>query len=239
MYQHYTMVIPQEPGTPGEPTYLKDDDVVGVMSNGILLDSHKPTWSYDSCNGHSDKKHQYHYHIPPKCFLESLGMDFAESPDWWKDGDQVREYIDMANQFPATGPASPVIGWARDGFPIFGIYDDQGQLMRRADLDECNGKEDSSGNYGYYMTVDPPFAPPCLRGAVGSFSYFSTKKACPKDGIVNTILDGPAIAACETVPFADLANCEPVVDEETPEASSASWRFVTSPSVAFALLAVM
>ena len=232
------MMIPQTPGTPGEPTYFEDDDVVGIMSNGVLLDSHQPTWSYDSCNGHSDKKHQYHYHLPPMCFLQSVGADFAETADWWKDGDQVRDYADMANQFPSTGSASPVIGFARDGFPIFGIYDDQGQLMLSADLDECNGKTDSLGNYGYYMTVDPPFAPQCLRGDVGSFSYYSTSKACPKDGIVNTILDGPAIAACETVPFADLANCEPVGEESIEEQSSKAVNLVTSASIALGLFAV-
>ena len=86
-----------------------------------------------------------------------------------------------------------MVGWARDGFPIYGPYDDEGNLQRGAtfggDLDECNGKEDSNGNYGYYMTADPPFAPPCLRGKVGVFNYFTTDITCPSDGISNSIGD--------------------------------------------------
>lgn len=60
VFNHYTMMIPSEPGSPGKVTAL-NDEVVGIMANGVLLDAHKQTWSYDICNGHSDKKHQYHY----------------------------------------------------------------------------------------------------------------------------------------------------------------------------------
>lgn len=171
-----------------------DDDVVGILSNGVLLDSHKQTWAYDMCNGHSDMKHQYHYHIPPICLMESMGVSFAEDPSWWinDEGNATRDFSEMADQFPDTGPASPVIGFARDGHPIFGPYDDAGSLQRGkefgGDVDECNGKMDSNGKYGYYMTVDPPFAPPCLKGEVGLFTYSTSELACPKEGIVNTIM---------------------------------------------------
>ena len=169
------------------------DDVIGILSNGVLLDSHQQTFAYDSCNGHSDKKHQYHYHIPPICLLESMGVAFADSADWWINdaGDETRAWDDMADQFPATSSASPVIGFARDGFPIFGLYDDQGDLQHSADfggeLDECNGKVDSNGNYGYYLTPEPPFAPFCLRGQIGTFAYHSFEEKCPKEGITNTV----------------------------------------------------
>ena len=189
------MKIPKAPGAPGDKQLLASD-VVGLMYNGVILDSHKQTWAYDMCNGHSDEKHQYHYHIPQSCYLESLGVAFADSPNWWINdaGDQVRNFDDMAAQFPATAPASPVIGMALDGYPIYGLYDDNGDLQRSmaygGSLDECNGKMDSEGNYGYYLSADPPFAPACLKGStIGTFDYFTYKeKACPKEGIVNTIL---------------------------------------------------
>lgn len=215
------MTIPKNPGTPGAPKYL-DSDIVGILTNGVLLDSHKQTWSYDSCNGHSDKKHQYHYHIPPKCVLESHGISFAEEHTWWINdaGTEVRSYAEMKEQFLETGPPSPIVGMARDGFPIFGLYDENGRLQHGADyggsLDECNGKVDSLGNYGYYITVDPPFAPPCLRGEMGVFSYSTSDVSCPKDGIKNTILDGEAISKCETVAFGDLAECDPNPDLANP-----------------------
>jgi YHYH protein len=186
------MVIPAEPIV-GEATDITDD-VVGILSNGVLLDSHQQTWAYDVCNGHSDTKHQYHYHIPAICLMESMGLAFADSPSWWinDEGNATRDFAMMADQFPESGPASPVIGFARDGHPIFGPYDDMGDLQRGADyggdLDECNGKMDSNGKYGYYMTVDPPFAPPCLKGEVGLFTYYTSDIACPSSGINNTVI---------------------------------------------------
>lgn len=187
------MKIPKVPGAPGEKKLL-EGDVVGMMFNGVILDSHKQTWAYDMCNGHSDENHQYHYHIPQSCYLESLGVAFADSPNWWINdaGDQVRKFDEMAAQFPATAPPSPVIGMALDGHPIYGLYDDKGDLQRSkafgGSLDECNGKMDSQNNYGYYLSVDPPFSPACLKGStIGTFEYSTYNKACPKEGIKNTI----------------------------------------------------
>lgn len=185
------MMIPQVTANPGSATKITDN-VVGLMTNGVLLDSHKQTWSYDSCNGHSDKKHQYHYHIPPICYLKSLGVPIPSTASWWikDDVSEVREYGEMADQFDKKG-SSPVVGYARDGFPIYALYDSAGDLQHSAlfdgsTLDECNGKDDGNG-YAYYITPEPPFVPTCLRGEIGSFSYSTTDVACPKSGIVNSI----------------------------------------------------
>jgi len=200
------MMIPQDPGSPGEATPITDD-VIGIMSNGVLLDNHDETWSYDSCNGHSDQKDQYHYHIPPICFLKSMGVAVPNSSKWWIDdnGDEVRSYDTMAAQFPESG-SSPVVGFARDGFPIYAIYDADKQVQR-SDLDECNGKEESNGSYGYYITADPPFVPKCLRGNIGSFSSAPTGKACPKSGITSVLQgdvaaeEGESSGALTTLPY--------------------------------------
>ena len=189
MFQHYTMMIPQDPGTPGEATKITDN-VVGLMTNGVLLDVHEQTWSYDMCNGHSDTKHQYHYHLPPTCFLKSMGIAVPDS-NWWiaDSGNEVRPYEEMSAQWPSTG-SSPIVGWARDGFPIYALYDAAGNIQRSqfygGELDECNGKEDSRG-YAYYITAEPPFVPTCLRGTIGSFAYAPTSMACPKEGISNSV----------------------------------------------------
>lgn len=184
------MMIPQDPGTPGDATKI-DDNVVGIMTNGVLLDTHEQTWSYDGCNGHSDTKHQYHYHIPPICYLKSMGIAGPEKANWWIDdnGEEVRPYEEMSDQWPSNG-VSPVVGWARDGHPIYAIYDASQSIQRSkaygGDLDECNGKDDGNG-YAYYITAEPPFVPTCLKGTKGSFAYAPTNNACPKMGITNTI----------------------------------------------------
>lgn len=211
------MMIPQEPSL-GDATKITDD-VVGIMTNGVLLDSHEQTWSYDMCNGHSDTKHQYHYHIPPICYLESMGVSVPESASWWinDEGTAVRPYEDMSAQFPPTG-SSPVVGFARDGHPIKALYDSSGALQRSApfdgDLDECNGKEDGDG-YAYYITAEPPFVPTCLRGNVGSFTSVPTDKVCPKDGIKNTI-EGLAEGTQEVTPGGGKAPSDEDTSGEDP-----------------------
>jgi len=225
------MIIPSNPGAPGDAKYFEGgDDVVGILSNGVLLDSHSPTWSYDDCNGHSDTKHQYHYHLPPQCFLREMGVATPGDVQWWIDsneaasvtlraghsglhGKTVRAYDDMAAQWPSTGIPSPVIGFARDGYPIFGPYDESGELVSSmeygGDLDECNGKMDESGEYGYYITPNPPFAPPCLRGKVGAFSHASTAKTCPADGVMNMIIGESEIeeSGCKSIIFSEIISC--------------------------------
>ena len=261
MFQHYTMIIPQAPGTPGEAKPITDD-VVGIATNGVLLDSHKQTWAYDACNGHSDTKGQYHYHIPALCyhipalcFMESLDIPFADSNEWWVDDEQsqVRTYSDMAAQFASTGPPSPVIGFARDGFPIYGIYDENGDLQRGADyggdLDECNGKVGTDGTYKYHITVDPPFTPPCLKGDVGTFAYHKTDIACPADGISNKILTAAEADKCLEVtatsrstggPFHSLGDCDVSRDASpTDGAPSAVSRNVGLVATAMAAIAAL
>ena len=173
-----------------------DDDVVGILVNGVLLDSHAPTWSYDSCNGHSDTKHQYHYHIPPAC-LDGAGP--SDSTWWINETDStVLRYDSMPDQFPQQGQKA-VVGFARDGFPIFSPYKADGSLVTEADVDECNGLQDG-GEYGYAITPFPPFAPPCLKGEVlGLFAYATTSKRCPAFGINNTI-----VSECPGTPFSEL-----------------------------------
>mmetsp|Transcript_5126 Transcript_5126/g.9309 ORF Transcript_5126/g.9309 Transcript_5126/m.9309 type:complete len:674 (+) Transcript_5126:116-2137(+) len=220
MYQHYTMMIPQAPGAPGDATPITDE-IVGIMTNGVLLDSHSQTWDYDMCNGHSDKKRQYHYHIPPICYLKSMGVPTPASDRWWINdaGTEVRPYSEMSAQFPKTG-LSPVVGFARDGFPIYALYGPDGQMVRSAtyegDLDECNGKGEGS-DYAYYITAEPPFVPTCLRGTVGNFAFATSDKKCPEPGITNSI-SGVTTAAPVPVPATpDTTPTEPTTPtDDTP-----------------------
>lgn len=113
-----------------------------------------------------------------------------------------------SNGFPiATANGSPVIGFAPDGYPIYGHYFFDGSTVRKAisgytliplvnglrrtlgtsespdpedyplgqfeqdfeftdagDLDACNGMM-VNGQYGYYVTEDYPYTPPCTWGA--------------------------------------------------------------------------
>jgi hypothetical protein len=83
----------------------------------------------DDCCGHPDALGRYHYHIYPKCIKTS----FADP----------------------KGVHSPLIGYAFDGFAIYGINGDGGKAP--TDLDECNGHTDSVRGYHYHVTRNFPY----------------------------------------------------------------------------------
>ena len=95
--------------------------------------------SFDKCGGHADTYGNYHYHIPPVCLLTQL-----------KDTDVAH---------------SPQIGWALDGFPVYGPTGPAGVLMKPCSvqgadpiycLDSCNGYLGATDvdefKYRYYMS---------------------------------------------------------------------------------------
>ena len=60
---------------------------------------------------------RYHYHIPPICLLKSLGGTVPKRSDWWISNNPETQWPE------STDRESPLVGWAMDGFPIFGPYD--------------------------------------------------------------------------------------------------------------------
>ena len=135
-------------------------------------------------------------------------------------------YSEMSAQWPSTGK-SPVVGWARDGFAIKALYDSSGALQRSqlfgGDLDECNGKDDGTG-YAYYLTAEPPFAPPCLKGTIGSFTYAPTTIACPKEGISNNVSGVKVMEPPSTTDPTDPGTTDPsgTTDPTDPTGSTGS-----------------
>ena len=104
---------------------------VGMALNGVVffnpfeaggmnaVEGYAEVW-LDSCCGHPQQHGVYHYHKYPSC----VKTPFAD------DGKQH----------------SPVIGFAFDGFPVYGPYESSGVLAKEmtADraLDVCNGHDD-------------------------------------------------------------------------------------------------
>ena len=98
----------------------------------------------DSCGGHPQPDGPYHYHLMPQVINDLL-----------EDNDITNvscEYIEQSN--------STILGYARDGFPIYGTAESDGS--EPAGLDECNGHLDvtddfSDGIYHYHISnvLDP------------------------------------------------------------------------------------
>ena len=97
--------------------------------------------TFDHCGGHSatTADASFHYHVPPVCLLRQLGA--------------------------AEGVPSPQVGWAFDGFPVYGPLGPGGTQMKTCTVtggtfgtdvctDDCTGYYGDTGDgfmYRYYM----------------------------------------------------------------------------------------
>jgi hypothetical protein len=124
--QSYRFYIPLKPKIADKPTKTPMGPI-GVAINGIPFynqynkegqDAVKVE-TFDSCCGHPDPMGRYHYHKYPVCI---------KAP--FKD---------------EAGKHSPLIGYAFDGFTIYGPNGADGKPP--ADLDECNGHSDKERGY--------------------------------------------------------------------------------------------
>ena len=124
--------------------------VVGFMNTGAALfnaldagGKDAPAHEIqDSCDGHPERTGQYHYHSLPRCIFTGAG-----------------------------GRHSRRIGWARDGFPVFGPRGAGGEYMLNRHLDGCHGHEHTiriDGRrkplYHYHATMQYPYTLGCYRG---------------------------------------------------------------------------
>ncbi len=95
----------------------------------------------DKCGGHPEKNGSYHYHNLSAC-LENAGSGH-----------------------------SAIIGFAMDGFAIFGARGENGAELTNADLDECHGHTHEVtidgakvSQYHYHATAMFPYLIGCFRG---------------------------------------------------------------------------
>lgn len=95
------------------------------------------TGELDICGGHSGRGDDYHYHVAPKCMMEA-----------------------MKNK---SNPGA-IIGWAFDGYPIYGNANPDGSAIPKGKLDVCNGQPDPVFGMRYHTSVTPPYIIQCLDG---------------------------------------------------------------------------
>ncbi|CAM9687361.1 unnamed protein product [Ectocarpus fasciculatus] len=164
---------------------------IGMMRNGVSMYS---SWavdpveeyedtaffleadSFDPCGGHATPFGFYHYHGTPGCLQEQAGA--------------------------VKGEHSPLLGWAYDGFPIYGQLGPDGIEMKMCGLegaddtvclDVCSGYEafidEDEYTYRYYTACgfDESFFPVtlnCYRGCCPSGMTCSDKvDACGDDPV--------------------------------------------------------
>ncbi len=98
------------------------------------------TEQLDHCGGHAGRGDDYHYHVSPKCMIEQME----------NKGDDA------------------ILGWAFDGFPLYGNNNPDGTPISANTLDVCNGQPDDTYGYRYHTSADSPYIIQCLRGEVAS-----------------------------------------------------------------------
>ena len=145
--------IPLTPAIAAATTAVLDGPI-GVAVNGVPIfnpckqggcaagtggGDTKVLGELDNCNGHAGRADDYHYHAAPTCLM----------------ADQAVSYWD-------THP----IGWALDGFAIFGYRNADGSTATRDAV--CGGNTLTTANapagYSYHVTDTSPYVLSCLRG---------------------------------------------------------------------------
>ncbi len=141
--------IPLNPAVAASTTSAVDGPI-GVAINGVPIfnpckqggcqnGDTKALGELDLCNGHAGRADDYHYHAAPVCLMA------GRPASYWD-----------------THP----LGWALDGFAIFGYNNADGTLAARDGF--CGGNTSSVPNapagYSYHVTDAAPYVLSCFRG---------------------------------------------------------------------------
>ena len=143
--QQNTWQIPLQPKQAAQPLAMQGGTnnngalpmgPIGFAVNGVVffnpfdhLLNEDAIWRLDRCCGHPSPNSMYHYHKYPVC---------VKSP-WSDDGESH----------------SPVIGFAFDGFPVYGPYETRGELAkdsRTNPLNDFNVHFDEQRGWHYHVT---------------------------------------------------------------------------------------
>lgn len=153
--QAISFAIPAEPEVADAPSCVGGE--VGVLLSGAMLFNavdaggrDAVAWEVqDACDGHPQMSGVYHYHSVSDCTPGIAEVD-------------------------ASGH-SVLIGYAFDGFGIFGHNGEGGAEVTNEDLDECHGhvgevewEGEMVEMYHYHATYEYPYTVGCFRGTAAS-----------------------------------------------------------------------
>lgn len=148
-YHHFTYFLPIQPTCAETPSGL-GSGIVGVALNGVALYSQYADSGNKSLAGETASVDQYNGHPDARNIYH-----YHRQPYWLTFGNE-----------------SGLIGWALDGFPIYGPKNPDGSMPV---LDDCNGQfsataEFPDGIYHYHVTSTPPYLVGCFAGKAGTVS---------------------------------------------------------------------
>ncbi len=191
--QSFTFRLPLEPKLADKVTRLPRGPI-GTALNGVVffnpfeiegmnaVEGYSEVW-LDSCCGHPQQTGVYHYHKYPTCVKSPFSDDGKKH--------------------------SPIIGFAFDGFPLYGPYEAAGTMAKdlRDDqaLDVCNGHTDELRGYHYHVTpgrfpyilggysgvVEPSNNRELGRSGTGAL-IDNTQPGTPMEQVIATVRPGTA-----------------------------------------------
>jgi hypothetical protein len=142
-------VLPMAPKIAAKPSCLPMGTIGVAVTGGVIfnaLDADRrdavANEIFDACEAHPQARGTYHYHHHSPCFPQG-----------------------EANEH------SPLVGYALDGFGIYGLRGEGGKLLTNADLDECHGHMGpvpggTAPVYHYHMTEEFPYSLGCFKGEI-------------------------------------------------------------------------
>ncbi len=155
----FSVAVPVNPAVADVPTCLPMGPI-GIMLTGAVLfnaldargENALAHEILDKCQGHPQQSGLYHYHGKSPC---------QDDP-------------------AAEAEHSALIGYAFDGFGIYGNRDEGGVLLTSSDLDACHGHVgpvmvdgETQTVYHYHATYDYPYTVSCFKGSAVSVSGLS------------------------------------------------------------------
>jgi YHYH protein len=142
--------LPTHPQAAASPSCLSMG-AIGIAKNGVAIFNALDAGDrdavahevQDSCGGHPQMSGAYHYHDIPSCLTKG----------------------------ESKHRASGLVGWALDGYPIYGPRGHGGKLLTNEDLDACHGRVGKvlyEGRrqriYHYSATLEYPYTLGCFHG---------------------------------------------------------------------------
>ncbi len=146
--QTISLILPVNPTASAQPNCVGGE--VGIMLSGVVIFSAFDAEGrdavahevQDNCDGHPQVSGFYHYHSLSDCIVDT-----------------------------ATSGHSSLVGYAFDGYGIYGYYGEDGAEVENEDLDECHGHThmiEWDGQmvemYHYHATHEFPYVVGCFHG---------------------------------------------------------------------------
>ncbi|DAZ96211.1 TPA: hypothetical protein N0F65_012573 [Lagenidium giganteum] len=226
--QRYFIELRRFPVQQSNPLQLQMfDGFTGIFLNGIPFKNASAVAAAtatvspvpDECGGAVDSTGRYFYLALPVCFLDQASL-------------QPPIIVPGAPDSPPPSP-SPLLGYAFDGYAIYGFNNELGNLP--VDLDACNGRIGADGTYRYHL-VPPwspgnrPLFPPCLKGVDAQ-----------SDALVRVFRFPVDIRQVEALSLPQLSRLDGLVVDENPDTQRAAsvWLNPKGVSVTYTSSAVL